>query len=129
MLGAAGTAAAKQSAASGCRAPDSGFRTCLRVLYTPMDDGTVEDARAFATLVRRVAQCPARSGRRSVVITLADGSRLDSARRPGRCRKGVQSWRATFSPGETASWELREGDTVHAGWTGVRNGAAVKIGR
>jgi hypothetical protein len=37
------------------------------------------------------------------------------------------SWRAAFSPGETAGWELRDGDAVHAKWSGVRNAASVEI--
>jgi hypothetical protein len=114
-------------AASPCKAPATGFQSCLRVLYKATADGGADDVRVTATLLRRVETCPARSAKRQVVIALEDGTRLDAARRPGSCRKGVVSWRAGFSPGETAGWELRQGDTVHSEWSGVRNPASVPI--
>lgn len=135
-LGLAGTAAAAAQAsamapkptASTCPVPDSGFQSCLRVLYKPGEGDRVEDVRMTATLLRRVKRCPARTATRRVTITADDGTRLDGARRPGSCRGGVVSWRTAFSAGETAGWGLRKGDTVHAAWSGVRNPASVEIG-
>jgi hypothetical protein len=115
-------------AATPCKAPATGFQSCLRVLYKTTADGVVDDVRVTATLLRHVETCPARSPKRQVVISLDDGTRLDAARRPGTCRKGVVSWRAGFSAGETAGWELRQGDTVLSEWSGVRNPASVEIG-
>jgi hypothetical protein len=127
-LAAASTASAKPPAASPCRAPAAGFQSCLRVLYKAAPDGSVSDVRVTATVVRRFASCPAAAGRRRVVITRdADGSRLGSARRPGRCHNGVVTWRTTFSAGETAGWALEQGDTIDAAWSGVRNTASVKL--
>jgi hypothetical protein len=62
------------------------------------------------------------------VIARDDGTRLDSARRPGSCRRGIVTWRTTFSTGETAGWALEQGDTVDSAWSGVRNTASVKLG-
>jgi hypothetical protein len=128
----AGTSAsAPKPTASPCPLPDSGFQSCLRVLYKADDDADedegVDAVRMTATLLRRVARCPAHPASRRVTITGDDGTRLDRVRRPGSCRRGIVSWRAAFSTGETAGWNLREGDTVHAMWRGVRNAASVKI--
>jgi hypothetical protein len=120
-------AASPKPTASPCPVPTSGFQSCLRVLYTTGEDAAVEDVRMTATLLRRVDRCPGRSGARRVTITAEAGTRLDRARRPGHCRRGVITWRAAFSPGETAGWELRQGDTVHATWSGVRNDSSVQI--
>jgi hypothetical protein len=119
--------AGADAAPSPCKAPASGFQSCLRVLYKTADDGTVQDVRVTATLLRRVAACPVRSGRREVVIS-RDGEPLGSARRPGSCRTGVITWRSTFSAGETAGWSLRKGDTLESAWSGVRNASAVTLG-
>jgi hypothetical protein len=37
------------------------------------------------------------------------------------------SWRVTFATGRTRGWELRDGDTVEAAWTGVPATTAVAI--
>jgi hypothetical protein len=128
-LAAASTASAKPPAPSPCRAPASGYQSCLRVLYKAGPDGSVSDVRVTATVVRRFASCPAAAGRRRVVLTRdADGSRLGSARPSGRCRGGVVTWRSTFSPRATAGWALEQGDTIDAAWSGVRNTASVELG-
>jgi hypothetical protein len=110
-----------------CKAPASGFQSCLRVLYTSGTDGSPEDVRVTATLLRRVDACPPRAGKRAVVIS-RDGERLGSARRPGSCRKGVITWRTAFSAGETAGWALQDGDTIDSAWRGVRNASTVTLG-
>jgi hypothetical protein len=124
---AAAAAKAPKPAASPCPVPDTGFQSCLRVLYKAGDGDQVDDVRITATLLRRVKHCPARSAKRRVTVTADDGTRLDGARHPGSCRRGIVSWRAAFGGGETAAWGLREGDTVHAAWSGVRNPASVEI--
>lgn len=113
--------------ASPCPVPDSGFQSCLRVMYKPGEGDSVEDVRMTATLLRRVKRCPARTATRRVTITADDGTRLERVRRPSSCRRGIVSWRSAFSPGETADWDLRKGDTLNAVWSGVRNAASVRI--
>jgi hypothetical protein len=128
-LGAADAVHAKSGPApSPCRAPTSGFQSCLRVLYKAAGDGSVDDVRVTATLVRRVASCRGSFARRTLVLSRRDRGRLETARRPGHCRKGVVTWRATYAAGETADWGLRAGDTVDATWSGVRKLASVEIG-
>jgi hypothetical protein len=124
-LGAASTAPAKPEPAR-CKAPKTGFHSCLSVLYKHGAGELVEQVRVSATLLRRVADCPRRTGRRTVVLT-RDGDALATARRAGRCAKGVMSWRVTFATGRTRGWELRDGDTVEAAWTGVPATTAVAI--
>jgi hypothetical protein len=127
-LGAADAAHAKSGPApSPCRAPDSGFQSCLRVLYKAAGDGTVDDVRVTATLVRRLTSCHGGFANRRLVLRRRDGDRLESARRPGHCKHGIVTWRATFSSAETADWDLHRGDTVDATWSGVRKLASVEI--
>jgi hypothetical protein len=119
-------AAAKQPAASPCKAPKTGFQSCLRVLYQAADDGSIENVRATATLLLRVDQCPAKSAKRRVVIS-RDGDKLASARPAAKCRKGIVTWRARFPGSDTASWGLAKGDTVDADWAGVKHASSVAI--
>ena len=127
-LGVADAALAKSGAApSPCRAPDSGFQSCLRVLYKAAGDGTVDDIRVTATLVRRRTACHGSFAKRRLVLARRKGDRLESARRPGHCQKGVVTWRATFSSAETTDWNLHRGDTVDATWSGARKLASVAI--
>jgi hypothetical protein len=104
-LGAGSAAAAKPAP---CRAPDTGYQSCLRVLYKPGKAGAVEHVRITATLVR-------------------DGDELATVRRAGRCAKGVMTWRVQLDTGRTRGWELRAGDTVTASWSGLRRTSSVRI--
>jgi hypothetical protein len=125
-LGSAAAAAAKPKPAP-CPAPDSGFQSCLRVLYKSSADGSVDDVRVTATLLRRVDRCPRVTASRRLVLRRRDGDRLARVRRAGHCRNRIVTWRATFSSDETAAWAMREGDTVDAGWSGVNRKASVEI--
>jgi hypothetical protein len=125
-LGSAGAARAKPKPAP-CPAPASGFQSCLRVLHKNAADGSVDEVRVTATLLRRVDSCPKATARRRLVLRRPDGDRLASVRRAGHCRNRIVTWRATFSSDETAPWALREGDTVDADWSGVNRKSAVEI--
>lgn len=124
-LGAASTAPAKPKPAK-CKAPRTGYQSCLRVLYKSGPGDVVEQVRVTTTLMRDVGACPRRTARRTAVIT-RDGDELTTARRAGRCAKGVVTWRATFTAGRTTGWELRGGDTITAAWSGVRMTNSVSI--
>jgi hypothetical protein len=124
LLAAAPAPAKDKSAA--CKAPKSGFQSCLRVLYQAADDGSIQNVRTTATLLLRVDRCPAKGAKRRLVIS-RDGDTLATARPAGTCRKGIVTWRARFPASDTASWGLAKGDTVDAGWTGVKNASSVKI--
>jgi hypothetical protein len=119
-------AAAKPPAGSQCKAPKTGFQSCLRVLYQAADDGTIENVRTTATLLLRVDECPGRAAKRRVVIS-RDGDRLASARPTAKCRKGIVTWRVRFPASDTASWGLAQGDTVDADWNGVKHASSVEI--
>src|SRR3954451_20628256 len=115
-LATAAPAPAKQPAGPGpCRAPKSGFQSCLRVLYQVADDGSIQDVRATATLLLRMDRCPGKRAKRRVVISRG-GDVLAKARVAGRCRKGVMTWRVRFPKADTAAWALVKGDTVDAQW-------------
>jgi hypothetical protein len=122
-LGAGSATAAKPAT---CRAPDTGYQSCLRVLYKPGKAGAVEHVRVTATLVRDAGTCPRRTTRRTLVMT-RDGDELATVRRAGRCARGVVTWRVELAGGSTRGWKLRAGDTVTASWSGLRRTSSVRI--
>jgi hypothetical protein len=119
-------ATAKQPSGTPCKAPKTGYQSCLRVLYRAAGDGSIENVRATATLLLRVDQCPGRSAKRRVVIS-RDGDRLASARPTAKCRKGIVTWRVRFPQSDTAAWGLAKGDTVDAAWFSVKHASSVEI--
>jgi hypothetical protein len=110
-----------------CRAPTAGYQACLRVRYTPAPppDNSAQDVHVTAKLLHRVASCR-RPVRRTVVLT-TDGRHLASAKRGGTCRNGVVTWTVTFGPKQTDGWHLRQGDTIHESWRGLRATAQVHL--
>jgi hypothetical protein len=124
---AAAPATAKQPSGTPCKAPKTGYQSCLRVLYRAADDGSIEHVRATATLLLRVDQCPGRSVAKRRVVISRDGDRLASARPTAKCRKGIVTWRARFPQSGTAAWGLAKGDTVDADWFGVKHASSVEI--
>jgi hypothetical protein len=120
------SAAATTPRPARCKAPASGFHTCLSVLYTAADDGSVRDARVVATVVERQDACPRRTPTRR--LTISSGGRKRATARPdGRCRRGVTTWRATFTPSTTKTWDLWQGETIRAAWAGVKHPSKVKL--
>jgi hypothetical protein len=128
--GAVGLAAAPAAAAARttppCVPPKQHFVACLRVLYRQAEGDAVAKVRVTATLLRRVDVCPARSARRTFVLT-RDGAELARVRRAGRCRAGVVTWRARFPTGRTRVWRLEPGQRVQGSWSGVRATNRVRI--
>jgi hypothetical protein len=116
-VGAAGSVAAGSTAAAAktCQPPKHGFHSCLRVHYAIAEDSSVRVSKVTATLLHPVAECADRAGRRTVVIR-ADSTRVDSKRRRGTCRHGVERWQIAFTRSEAANWGLMQGMRVVAAW-------------
>jgi hypothetical protein len=105
-------AATPAAAQSRCSAPELGdWHSCLTVQHRQADEG-IEVVEARPRLVIRLATCPARAARRSVVIRTDGGRRLgrDSVR--GKCRDGVVRWTVDVRIGK----RVAEGTVVRSNW-------------
>lgn len=115
------------SAASGCAAPASGYRSCLHAHWTVVH-GDVSGVKARVILVERVARC--RGGAGSRRATLERGKHaLGSRRAPSTCARGVRRWETTFTRTDTSGWTLRKGDVLRLAWSGTNAVASVTLTR
>jgi hypothetical protein len=126
VAGAAFAACTPTASAKSCKAPERGFHSCLKVHYSITEDSSVRVSKLTATLLHPVAECAERTGSRTLVIR-ADGTRIDSKRRRGRCRHGVERWQIAFTRSEAAGWGLMQGMRVVGAWKSAHAESSVKL--
>jgi hypothetical protein len=109
---------APAAAAQPCRAPDSGWLSCMRGNFTVSDDGSARAAEVVVKLTER-RDCEANLPRRRVTLLLDGVAPVErSRRREARsCRNGVARWKAKLREPEDRPWGLRAGDELHADWS------------